>query len=447
MGSGANDTPRPGTLSVLRNRKFARLYSAGATSIAGFSIGQVALTIAVYDSTGSPLDVAYIGVAFILASVIFSLAAGALVDRYERRRLMVVSDLARAASLALLIAYFVLFGFSLLVVLMVAFVLGSFTTLFQPAERALTPEVVGQDQIANANALVQTSNSLLQFSATSVGAVLVVVAGALVAFGLNAVTFLVSAALIAGIVGFAPKKGKGSSVGQRSSMVQDIREGFSYIAHNRGLLELTLSAGAGNFFLSMVFQFFIVYAEKALLGNGVVYGVLSGLFALGWAPGAYASTRFGTVRHAGMVWIVVGVMIGACFAVMSLVPLLIPALISVFVAGMLLGLTNTTWLTAVQLIVPSEMQGRYFGLDQLGSFAVIPVGQVLGGLIITATSVNFDYLLAGIGTAASSGIFFLSPHLRNLGWKGPVKASETEESAGGGTIAPLEGGIRTHESR
>jgi MFS family permease len=432
---------RPGTLSVLRNRNFARLFAAGATSIAGFSIGQVALTIVVYNYTRSPLDVAYIGVAFILASVVFSLAAGAMVDRYERRKLMVTSDLVRAASLALLIAYMILFGFNLAAILVVAFVLGSFTTLFQPAERALTPEVVGEEQIANANALVQTSNSLLQFSANSVGGIMVVVAGVLIAFGLNAVTFLVSATLIAGVAGYASKrKEQGQGAGQGKSMIQDIREGFSYIAHNRGLLELTLSAGIGNFFLSMVFQFFVVYAEVALHGNGATYGILSGLFALGWAPGAYASTRFGTVRYAGMVWIVSGVLIGGCFGAMYLLPFLAPALVFAFIAGMLLGLTNTTWLTAVQLIVPTEMQGRYFGLDQLGSFAVIPVGQVLGGLLITATSVNFDYLVAGIGTAASAGIFILSPHLRNLGWKGAPKSAEVER-AGGGTIAPLEGGF------
>jgi MFS family permease len=446
METGKGKTSgRPGTLSVLRNRKFARLFAAGATSIAGFSIGQVALTVLVYDYTKSALDVAYIGVAFILASVLFSLAAGALVDRYERRRLMVLSDLIRGASLGFLVLFLILFGFNLPVVLFTAFVLGSFTTLFQPAERALTPEVVGQDQIANANALVQTSNSLLQFSANSVGGVLIVIVGVTVAFGLNAGTFLVSAALIFGVTGFAAKKGRGGG-GKRTSMIADIREGFSYIAHNRGLLELTLSAGAGNFFLSMMFQFLVIYAEVTLGGNAATYGLLSGLFALGWAPGAYASTRFRTVRYAGMTWIVVGVLEGGCVVSLSLFPYLVPALVTVFVAGILLGLTNTTWLTAVQLIVPTEMQGRYFGLDQLGSFAVIPVGQVLGGVIISATSVNFDYLIAGIGTAASSGIFLLSPHLRKLGWREPGH-EPAEGGAGGGIIAPLEGGIRTHESR
>ena len=408
-------------LSVLHNKNFARLFYAGATSTAGFAIGQVALTWIVWTKTSSSLDVAYIGVSFIAAAVIFSLAAGALVDRHERRKLMVLSDLVRAGTLAALVVSLLVLGFNLATILLVAFILGSFTTLFQPAERALTPEVVGNEQIAHANALVQTSSSVIQFASNTAGAGIIALTGVVAAFGLNTITFLISALLIAGIVGFSGKKLPVADgiPKKRPSMVEDIREGFRYIGRNRALLELTLSAGIANFFLSMVFQFFVVYADVMLKGGVLVYGTISGLFALGWAPGAFISARFQTVRYAGKIWIFVGVVEGACVAGLALIPSLIPALTLAFVMGLLLGLTNTTWLTAVQLIVPTEMQGRYFGLDQLGSFAVIPVGQVLGGVIIAASGVGVDFLIAGIGTATGAGIFILSPYLRNLGWRSP----------------------------
>jgi len=407
--------------SVLRNKNFARLFYAGATSTAGFAIGQVALTWIVWTNTSSSLDVAYIGISFIAAAVIFSLAAGALVDRHERRKLMVLSDLVRAGTLAALVVSLLTIGFDLAIILLVAFVLGSFTTLFQPAERALTPEVVGSEQIAHANALVQTSNSVIQFASNTAGAGIIALTGVVAAFGLNTTTFLISALLIAGVVGFSGKRRpSGDGVTEkRPSMTEDIREGFRYIGRNRALLELTLSAGIGNFFLSMVFQFFVVYADATLKGGVLVYGTISGLFALGWAPGAYISVRFRTIRNAGKFWIFAGVIEGACVVGLALLPYLIPALALAFAMGLLLGLTNTTWLTAVQVIVPTEMQGRYFGLDQLGSFAVIPVGQVLGGVIIAASGVGLDFLIAGIGTAAGAGVFIFSPYLRNLGWKGP----------------------------
>ena len=413
---------RPGAFSVLRNKNFARLFYAGATSTAGFAIGQVALTWIVWNKTSSSIDVAYIGVSFIAAAVVFSLAAGALVDRNERRMLMVLSDLVRAATLAALVVSLLVMGFNLAIILLVAFMLGSFTTLFQPAERALTPEVVGKEQIANANALIQTSASVIQFASNTAGAGIIFLIGVVAAFGLNIITFLISALLIAGIVGFSGRRPKTSeeASAKRPSIVEDIREGFRYIGRNRALLELTLSAGIGNFFLSMVFQFFVVYADVTLKGGVLVYGTISGLFALGWAPGAYISARFRTIRYAGKIWIFAGVVEGACVLGLALLPYLIPAFGLAFSMGLLLGLTNTTWLTSIQLIVPTEMQGRYFGLDQLGSFAVIPFGQVLGGVIIAASGVSLDFLIAGLGTAASAGLFILSPHLRNLAWRSPV---------------------------
>ena len=301
-------------------------------------------------------------------------------------------------------------------ILLASFVLGSFTTLFQPAERARTPEVVGGEQLANANALVQTSNSIVQFASSSIGGVLIGAAGVIAAFALNALTFLASAVLILGIVGFAERRGAPKEgADERPSMVDDLREGFSYIARNRALLELTLSAGIANFFFSMMNQFMVVYAKESLNGGAAVFGALLGVFALGWAPGSLASARFQTVRYAGRTWIFMGMAAGACIVGLVALPYVAVAFALSFAVGFCLGLTNTTWLTAVQLIVPTEMQGRYFGLDQLGSFAAIPLGQLLGGLLISASGVSTDFLIAGAGLAASSGLFFFSPYLRNLG--------------------------------
>jgi Na+/melibiose symporter-like transporter len=147
------------------------------------------------------------------------------------------------------------------VILGVAFILGSFSTLFQPAERALTPEVVGNKQIANANALVQTSNSVIQAASNAAGGVLVVVVRVIAAFIVNTLTFVFSAALIVGVVGFA-----GSSMRQSGpvesrgpSMLEDIRDGFRYIIGFRELLFLTVSSGFGNLFFCMVTHFFVFY--------------------------------------------------------------------------------------------------------------------------------------------------------------------------------------------
>ena len=91
------------------------------------------------------------------------------------------------------------------------------------------------------------------------------------------------------------------------------------------------------------------------------------------------------------------------------------AYLAAFWLGFLLGFINTTWLTTAQLTVPSEMQGRYFGVDQLGSFATIPLGQVAGGFIIATHGVQLAYEVSGLGMLATALIFACFSSTRRLG--------------------------------
>ena len=106
---------------------------------------------------------------------------------------------------------------------------------------------------------------------------------------------------------------------------------------------------------------------------------------------------------------------------LALAPSEYVAFTAAFGLGFVLGYSNTTWLSVVQLIVPTEMQGRYFGVDQLGSFAVVPVGQVVGAFLITVNGVQFDYLVAAFGILVSSAIFLLSGEMRGLRYNGPAR--------------------------
>ncbi len=420
-------SPSRSPLRVLRNGAFARLFFAGATSIGGFSIGQVALSWLVFQETGSSVAIAFLGVAFLLASVLLSLVGGTLVDRQDRRSLMVISDLVRMASLAVLVLVLIAAGFRYELVLAVSFLLGGFTTIFQPAERALTPELVAADELPDANGLVGTSNSLLAFAGNAAGGLLVGVLGIAAALGVNALTFAVSAILLLSIrvAGTAVATSAAARRKRTTSFLADTLDGFRYIGSQRGLLALTLSAGLENLFFAMIGPFLVVYTTVELGGGAVLFGVLGALMSLGWAPGAFLVGRLGAVRHAGMVWAVSGIPIGALILVFVFVPVVPVIAVAIFLQGLLLGFANTTWLTAVQLIVPSEMQGRYFGVDQLGSFATIPAGMILGGIMIQSYGIPLTYAVAGVGFALTSALFLSSRELRNLRYAAPTPGPPT----------------------
>ncbi len=367
-------------LRVLKNPRFARLFSAGVASTAGTAIGQVAIVWFVYSVTKSAIDVALVGISYFAAITVFSLLAGTLVDRQDRRRLMILADIGRCATLGVMTAVLYVFGFSVFVVLVATFLVGALTTVFQPAERALTPTLIEKDEIADANGLTQITTSLAQFVANATGGALIAAVGALSALGLNSITFLVSAALLAGIVTRRITKGPGEVSAPRPGFLEDAREGFRYIASNRGLLNMTIMSGVENVFLSIFGTFAVIYSTAVLGDNATAYGAFVALFALGIGLGSLLVGRVGSVRWAGRGWLIGGALEG--FVILSLVYAndIVLACAGSFFLGVLLGFTNTTWLSTVQLVVPGEMQGRYFGLDQLGSFATIPLGQIPRGL-------------------------------------------------------------------
>jgi DHA3 family macrolide efflux protein-like MFS transporter len=413
-GSGKKGNP----LSVLRNPNYAKLFAAGATSIGGFSLGQVALTWVVFVTTRSALDVAYLAVASTVASSLLSVVGGTLVDRQDRKSLMILCDASRALGLAVLAVYLYALGFNLPLVLAASFILGGFSAVFNPAERALTPSVLAADELADANGLVQVTTSVFQSLASAVGGAVVASIGVVTALGLNVATFAISGSLIASMAlgGAAKTVARPASTVERKSFIEDARDGIGYLISQKGLLYLTLSAGLVNLFFGMVTPFVVVYAANALGGGASTYGLLLALFAIGLGPGALLVGKTGAVSVAGKVWVVSGFLSGIMVLLLALTSSLVLALALFFALGVLTGYATVTWLSAVQLLVPSEMQGRYFGVDQLGSFAAIPVGQVIGALVIQSSSVQYDFLVAAVGMCLASLGFLASNDLRALGY-------------------------------
>ena len=403
---------------VLRNWNFARLFLAGATSIGGFSIGQVAINYLVYASTGSSVDLALTGAAFTVAVVLLSVFGGTMADRRDRRRLMILCDAVRAASLALVAAALLFLGFDLWLVLAASVILGAFSAVFQPAERAMIPSMLEKEELADANGLIQLTVALAQAFANALGGALIAAVGAVLAIGLNSVTFLASGILIATVVSVG---GKGDALAEgRASFLDDLRKGVRYLIGERGLLLLTVSAGVVNLFFGMFVPFLVVYTTELLHGGALTYGTFLAILALGAVPGALLVGPSRAVRRAGLVWLLSGAVEGALILALVLFPFQAAAYVSIFVFGLTVGIANTTWLSAVQMLVPNEMQGRYFGIDQLGSFAIIPVGQVLGGLAVASLGLPETYAIAAGGFIAVSLAFFAFPELRALGYSGPA---------------------------
>jgi MFS family permease len=407
---------------------------AGVASLLGTAVADLCLTWLIFTSTGSALDVGYFGASALIGGVAFSLVGGTLADRHDRRRLMVAADLGRAAAVGALFVDLELFGFQLGAVLVAAFVLAALNTLFQPAEQAAIPQLVAGPEVGAANAVVRSSRGAAGFVGAAVGGVVLVAAGPAVGVGVNVVTFTASALLLWGLV-LPATPGAGSE--ERPSLLRETREGMAYLRRELGLLLLTISATFLNFFQVIVGAFLVVYVTLLLHGSALLFGGVVGAELLGSMLGAYLAARVRSEHWAGKAWVYAyGVGGGICALLLGLVPPLPVVLAVVFLLGLLGTFAGTSWLTAAQRYVPTEMQGRYFGIDNLGSIAILPVGLLAGGWLIEHYQVGPTYLATGIVWLAV-GLLFLLPRSLNR-WGSAPDAAPPKPRFTGAPAGPAE---------
>ena len=415
MEEGTVPTSRFGVL--LGNRNFRAVYLAGVTSQSGSTIAGVAIIWIVFATTRSALDIAYVGIAELAATIAFTLPSGVWVDRYDRTRLMVGADLTRAVAVGSLALVFLLYGFRFPLVLVVSFAVAAASILFQPAEQTLFPMIVAPGALADANGLSRSSRSMVQLVASSVGGGLVVLVGAALCLFYNTLTFLISALLLYSVYVAlrAADRGRPPHPAREGRMLHEIREGLHWLIHKApGLWELSISALFLNFFSTIFATFIVVYVVEVLHGTPLTYGLFLATMTGGMAVGSLIVGRTRATRWAGKVWVLsYGVGAGLALLTMALVPGLLVSFVLIFVYNVLLGFSGNAWLTAAQTVVPSEVQGRYFALDGILSWGILPIAQITGGLLIEARGIGFAVEVAGIGLLGSG---FLSMLGRNL-WK------------------------------
>jgi hypothetical protein len=394
---------------LLANAGYVRVFSAGLGSTAGSAVAGICLIWIVWVDTASALDVALLGTAWLVSAITFSVLGGTLVDRYDRRRLMILSDLARAAAVLGVVLELSFWGFNLPIILAANFVIGAFTVVFNPAEQAVIPSLVSSELVGDANGLVRSTRSTVMFVGAAVGGVFIVTVGPLLGVGLNAVTFALSAALLVGMRVASPHLASRSAGEGGRTYFEDVSAGFRWLYRAKGFLQLTLSATVFNFCSNLVGTFLVVYAVVVLHGSALVFAGLLAAEVSGNALGPLLVSRVRAERWAGKAWTIpYGVMSASLALVLALVPTVPVALAALFLLGTLGGFAGTAWLTAAQLLVPTEMQGRYFGIDNLGSVAILPAAQIGGALLIGLWGTQTTYLAAAV-IWLIAGIAFLLP--------------------------------------
>jgi MFS family permease len=371
-------------LSVLRRRDFALLWFGGLVSVAGDWVLAAALPFFVYERTGSTVATAGMIVAELAPGALLSSAAGVFVDRWNRKRVLVVANVMQAAVVAFLLV--VPQGGWLWVVYAVAALQSALASFSQPAEGALLPTLVDDADLVPANALNALNNRLGRLVGAPLGGALLAYLGLEAVVVIDCATFIGAAVLIGAIaVGPRPPVTEGEAVDEARSAVaafwSEWLDGLRIVRRDRTIAVLFFVLGLMTFGGTMLDPLDVAWVQDVLGEGPEVYS---------WLLTTHAATGIlGTlvVGHFGAPWTprtLVGwtsLIAGAALAVRWNVPAVPVALCMAAVTGATSVVSSVGVETLAQRAAHDEYRGRVYGSLSASGALLSLLGATTGGAL------------------------------------------------------------------
>lgn len=396
---GASQSTRPG--SLWRNRDFLLLWSGQTVSVLGTNISGLALPLLVLAVTHSPAQAGLIAAARQLPYLVFSLPAGALLDRWNRKATMIRSDLLRWIAMGSVPLAYVLGHLTLVQLYVVAFVEGTAYVFFSIAQIAALPQVVSKEHLPRAYAMDNTTEYVGQLVGPGLGGFIiglapVIAAGAVLAYLLDSISYLVSVITLRFVkVQFQVDR----AVEGRRALYREIAEGLRFLWQQPLLRIMAILTATGNFLLSGVTLAVIVLARGTLRMDVQTLGLVLAASGVGGVLGAFVAPWIRSRLRFGLV------IIGSIFAwTLALIALALAPSAALLIAGV--GLIGFIWppygvtLVSYRLSVsPDHLQGRVNSAFRFLSYGAEPLGAAFLGLLLALLNPRLVLGLVAVGLA------------------------------------------------
>jgi MFS family permease len=361
--------------STLRNRNVRLLAIAFATTQLGDWLYNIVLLAYVYERTGSAVWVGATSILRILPIVVFGAFGGVVADRAPRIRVMILSDVVRAA---LMIAIALAAATSAPVGLIVGLVVVSTAagTPHLPATTALLPELVDDDQLAGANSLINAIFYGALAFGPALGGLIAIVGSASAVFAINGLTFLISA----GFTSFIDRPQRSADPTSQGAWEQ-LRAGFAAIRSSSDVLILASLVPAASFIPGCAFVL-LVLVSRQFLGTGAQgANFLFAAIGVGAAGAAAVASRLADLRRPGTAF-GVGLAITALpYAGLAFVHLPAVAYALLAVSGAATMVMEAVHITVLQRLLPGELLGRVFGIMDTLIYSGILAGSLLSTVL------------------------------------------------------------------
>ncbi|MEU0272914.1 MFS transporter [Streptomyces sp. NPDC006307] len=421
-GLSSRETPserrKPGPLGLPRD--FWLLWTAAAVSGLGDGLELSAFPLLASHWTQDPLLVSAAAAAAQAPWLFLGLLVGGLVDRWDRKKVLLIADGCRALLVMALAVAVALGRGNIWLLLAVLFALGTAQIFFDTSVQAVIPSVVGSGSLVRANSLLQGGATVLvQFVGPAAGAALFAFAQWLPA-GIDAVSYLLGVVLLAGVRGrFRPRRASSAAT---TSLRHSVAEGLRWLRGDtvvRVLALATVLLGMGS---AAAWGVMVLFARQQWHLTGAGYGLLLTASALGSVAGSLVAAPL--ARRLPPRLLPAGSAVGsaAAFGLLTVSRSAAVAGALLAVNGLMVVVWNVVTVSERQARVPDALTGRVTAAYRVLAWGSMPLGGLVGGALASALGLRSAVLLAALLLASAAVLVA-------VGW-GP-SASDAGKAAGG----------------
>lgn len=385
--------------------RFGWFFAARTVDLAGSSMTTVALALAVLRASGRPGDLGIVLSATMVPTLVLLLVGGAVADRVSRRVLLIVANLASAATMGAMGVTLITSHYNLVVISGLALLNGAVSAFTSPALRGIVPELVETRDLQRANALLASSRNVVRIIAPTVASAVVATAGGGWALVVDALSYGLAALAFTRIpAGSRPPATK-------QALWRDLVEGWSVFRSMRWVVLMTISFALVNAFNVgpwNVLGPMVVSRHGGALGWGTVLSVR----AIGLLVMSALAVKL-VLRRPLRAGRICGILAGLPLLAVGLSGQAWVVAVAAFVGGLGFSVAAITWETALQASVPRESLSRVSAYDDLLSYIAIPLSQVAVGPLAQAYGAGRVSVACGLAYIAACLFPLASRELRN----------------------------------
>jgi MFS transporter, DHA3 family, macrolide efflux protein len=374
------------------NREFRKIWIGQSVNFLGDSFYDIALMWYVYAVTGSATQSGLVLVFIFLPSIVFGIWFGPLIDRTNRKPWLVLTSALQAIAITGFGVLAVTGHFLLWAIYLISFLLATGEVAMGPAFTSAIPDLVSEELLVTANAMLSTTHQLFRLLGSIFGGVVIASVGMSSAFFIDAVSFAV-AALYFAMTAIPLRTGDlGSSAGPgaRGSIWADIKTGTKWLTSRRNLLMILIVATISNMGLAPTNVLPAMYLKKVMHAGPTALGIFDAAIGFGVVLGAvWLGTK--SIKRIGLWFTSSIVMQGVGLGIVGVAPHIWVSMVGNFILGMAVSMAGIPLSTMFQALVPRDMRGRVSSITGAVASLSIPVTYGFVGILADGIGARWTY--------------------------------------------------------